>query len=181
MNRHPLTSKYAIVELERRFLATSLPTNAVRPIRISDRFICGTVLRLRKMEDAEGTAPPLFKLAQKVRPDPDDPTRVMLTNMYITAFEYDLLTALSADVLQKTRYSVAVADRFVSVDVFDGPLQGLVLVEADFGSEEEMESFAPPSFSDREVSLDDRFSGGRLSRTSAEELQKLLGQQHLGS
>jgi CYTH domain-containing protein len=128
------------------------------------------------MEDLDGTAPPIFKLAHKVRPDPDDPTHVMSTILYITAFEYDLLTAHPADVLQKTHYSLEVQDRFVFVDEFDGPLCGLVLVEADFGSEDELGAFAPPDFVVREVSHDDRFSGGRLARTSAADLRDLLEQ-----
>lgn len=174
MDRHPLTSRYAELELERRFLIASLPPKVVRPIRITDRYVQGTQLRLRKMEDLEGSAPPLFKLAQKVRPDPNDPTRISLTNLYITAFEYDLLTAHPADVLEKTHYSLQVGDRFVFVDAFDGPLKGLILLEADFGSEHEMETFTPPGFVVREVSHDDRFSGGRLANTTAEQLQDLL-------
>lgn len=174
VDRHPLTSRYAIIELERRFLVSELPPNAVRPIRISDRFIRGTSLRLRKMEDLDETAGPIFKLAQKFRLDQGDPTRVMLTNIYVERFEYELLAGLPADPLRKIRYSVDIGKRFVGVDVFDGPLEGLVMMEADFGSEEEMDSFVPPSFAEKEVSRDDRFSGGRLALTSAEELRALL-------
>jgi len=174
VDRHPLTSRYAIVELERRFLTPTLPPDVLHPIRITDRYISGTAMRLRKMEDLEGSAPPLFKLAHKVRPDPSDPTRVMSTILYITGFEYDLLSAHPAETLHKTHYSLQVGDRFVFIDAFEGPLEGLILVEADFGSEDEMNAFVAPDFVVREVSNDDRFSGGRLARMSAHDARGLL-------
>lgn len=176
MDRHPLTSRYAEFELERRFLLASLPPGVVRSIRISDRYIQSTQLRLRKMEDLDGSAPPLFKLAQKVRPDINDPTRVSLTNLYITAFEYDLLAAHPADVLRKTHYSLLVGDRLVFIDAFDGPLEGLILLEADFGSQDDMAAFTPPDFVVREVSHDNRFSGGSLASTTAEQVQSMLSE-----
>jgi CYTH domain-containing protein len=174
MDRHPLTSRYAEMELERRFLLAELPSHVLRPIRITDRYIRETNLRLRKMEDLEGSAPLLFKLAQKVRPDPEDPTRVALTNLYITPFEYDLLGVHPADVLVKTHYALHVDERYVIVNAFEGELQGLVLLEADFGSEDEMATFSPPDFVVREVSHDDRFSGGRLASTTRDKLPDLL-------
>lgn len=164
------------MELERRWLLASVPPDVVRPIRITDRYLRETNLRLRKMEDREGSAPPLFKLAQKVRPDPEDPTHVSLTNLYIGAREYELLTIHPADVLVKIHYSLHAGGRHVIVNKFEGNLEGLVLLEADCGSEDEMAAYTPPDFVVREVSHDDRFSGGRLARTTAAELQKLLGQ-----
>lgn len=161
------------MELERCFLLAELPPNVSQPIRITDRYIRKTDLRLRRMDDLEGSAPPLFKLAQKVRPDPDDPTRVALTNLYITAFEYDLLAVHPADVLAKVHYSVRLGDRYVIVNAFEGELEGLVLLEADFGSEDEMAMFPPPHFAVREVSQDDRFSGGRLATANRDEIAGL--------
>ena len=162
------------MELERRFLLASLPPNLVRPIKITDRYIRQTDLRVRKMENQEGTGSPLFKLAQKVRPDPEDPTRLALTNLYISEFEFGLLSVHPADVLEKIRYALNVGDRYVSVNAFQGSLEGLLLLEADFGSEDEMAAFSPPGFVEREVSRDDRFSGGRLARMSSEDLRQLL-------
>lgn len=174
VDRHPLTSRYAEMELERRFLVASLPAGVVRPIRITDRYIRATNLRLRRMEDLEGSAPPLFKLAQKVRPDPGDPTRVSLTNLYITAAEHHLFSSHPADVLQKIHYKLQVDDRWVIVNCFEGALQGLILLETEFGSEDEMEAFTPPAFVLREVSHDDRFSGGQLAQMTRGDLLDLV-------
>ena len=128
------------------------------------------------MEAVDDPTRVVFKLAQKVRIDDADPKRVMLTNMYITEAEHERLTSVPAAVLRKTRYSIGEAGRRVAVDVFEGPLTGLILIEADFASDEEMAAFEPPSFAGPEVSNDDRFSGGRLASTGAEELQILLAQ-----
>ncbi len=176
VDRHPLTSRYAEIELERRWLLASLPPDVVRPIRIADRYVRDTNLRLRKMEDLEGSAPPLFKLAQKVRPELQDPTRVALTNLYITALEYELLSAHPADVLVKIHYSLRAGERYVIVNAFEGHLDGLILLEADFGSEDEMAAFTPPDFVVREVSVDDRFSGGQLARMTTDEFRQLIGE-----
>lgn len=162
------------MELERRWLLASVPPDVKRAIRITDRYIRETNLRLRKMEDLEGSAPPLFKLAQKVRPNPEDPTRVSLTNLYIGVREYDLLCVHPADVLVKIYHSLHAGDRHVIVNKFEGHLEGLVLLEADFGSEDEMAAFAPPDFVGREVSHDDRYSGGGLARTTPDKVHELL-------
>ncbi|MGH2760884.1 MAG: hypothetical protein ACRDKJ_15145 [Actinomycetota bacterium] len=116
----------------------------------------------------------MFKLAQKVRYDPSDPTRVALTNLYISELEYELLAVHPADVLTKVHYSLLVDDRYVIVNVFEGALTGLVLLEADFGSEDEMARFSPPDFVVREVSDDDRFAGGRLAGTTPEAAPTLF-------
>ncbi|MFD0327121.1 hypothetical protein ACFQZC_00365 [Streptacidiphilus monticola] len=53
--------------------------------------------------------------------------------------EYKLLASLPAAVLSKTRLSVPP----LGVDVFGGPLQGLILAEAEFTTDEEAQSFVP--------------------------------------
>lgn len=49
-------------------------------------------------------------------------------------------------------------------------------MEAEFASEEEMATFSPPDLVRCEVSSDDRFSGGRLARTSTDELKRWLAE-----
>jgi CYTH domain-containing protein len=47
-------------------------------------------------------------------------------------------------------------------DVFDPPLHGLVLAEAEFATDEDMCTFEPPENIVAEVTDDPRFTGGRL-------------------
>ncbi len=162
-------TKYAVREWERRFLLAALPAAAAtRVARIADRYVDGTRIRLRRSV-VDGPAP-TYKLTQKI-PAPDG--RLSLTTtMYLDEPEYTALTALPAGTLTKTRHSVPP----LGVDVFDGPLAGLVLAEAEFAGEREAASFDPPLPVVAEVTADLRFSGGRLARTSPAELAGLLAE-----
>ncbi|MFF4660613.1 hypothetical protein [Streptomyces sp. NPDC001381] len=99
----------------------------------------------------------------------------LITNTYLSPAEYDLLASLPAAVLTKTRFSVPP----LGVDVFDGPLQGLVLAEGEFTTDEEAESFRPPPECVAEVTDDARFTGGRLVETSRQDLLQWLAEYGL--
>jgi CYTH domain-containing protein len=72
--------------------------------------------------------------------------------------EYNLLATLPAAVSSKTRLSV----HPLGIDVFDPPLHGLVLAEAEFETDELARSFRPPLEPVAEVTDDPRFTGGSL-------------------
>jgi hypothetical protein len=52
----------------------------------------------------------------------------------------------------------------------------LILAEAEFESDEEMQAFPVPSFAVAEVTRDVRFTGGRLVRSTHQDLAALLAQ-----
>jgi CYTH domain-containing protein len=127
-------AKYAHIEREVRFRLPGLPDMPAgcRVLRIDDRYLLGTRLRLRRVEEA-GQAP-LLKLGHKVRLDPATPVAVAHTTVYLTAAEYDVLAALPAHGLRKARHLAPVGDGVhVAVDVFDGALAGMVTAEIDLG------------------------------------------------
>ena len=131
---------------------------------ITDRYLVGTRLRLRRAVvpccDRE------LKLTQNVPIPRPGGIQGLITNTYLSPAEYDLLASLPAVVLSKTRFSVPP----LGVDVFDGPLQGLVLAEAEFTTDEEAQSFVPPPECVAEVTDDIRFSGGRLVEASRQDV-----------
>ncbi len=167
-NRH----KYARVEWERRFLLDRLPpqANVTRVRRIADRYIDGTNLRLRQQRDDGNEA--AFKLTQKLPTDATGARQGLITTMYLTEAEFQLLANLPAKMLTKTRYSVPP----FGIDVFEDALTGLVLAEAEFNSTEEASALSLPPFIVREVTEDPRFTGDELVRASTEELEKLLAE-----
>ncbi len=126
--REPGRGHYAHPERERRFLLCSPPVGLTDPSHIVDRYIDGTRLRLRQVT---GEGPAVYKLGQKVRPNEDDPSLVMLTNMYLTADEYERLLALPATEVRKARYTLTAGQDHSGVDVFEDRLDGLVLAEAE--------------------------------------------------
>jgi CYTH domain-containing protein len=150
-NLAPQAGKYARYELERRWLLASLPPGADAGTLIYDRYIEGTRLRLRRI-DSE------YKLAQKEAPSPPNYAVTVITNMYLSPEEYEVLAALPARELRKRRHHLG---RY-SIDVFEGALAGLVLAETEFPSEEDMRAHPDPDFAVRDVTDDVRYTGGSL-------------------
>jgi CYTH domain-containing protein len=163
--------KYALVERERRFLLAAAPAAShVREVRrITDRYLTGTRLRLRRVE-GPGPGRPEFKLTQKVPAERPGPVQGTITNTYLSRAEYDVFATLPAAVLTKTRLSIPP----LGVDVFDPPLHGLVLAEAEFTTDEAAETFEPPADIVAEVTADPRFTGGRLVRAGRADLLSWL-------
>ncbi|RAJ40158.1 CYTH domain-containing protein [Kitasatospora sp. SolWspMP-SS2h] len=163
--------KYARVERERRFLLARVPAPGAVTVarRITDRYVEGTRLRLRRVERLD-TGECTYKLTQKVPVPPGEPGAVqgLITNLYLSEQEYARLrAALPGPELTKTRLSVPP----LGVDVFEGPLLGLVLAEAEFDTAEDAETFVPPPGCVAELTDDRHFTGGRLVRTDREELR----------
>lgn len=169
--RQPGTGRYAHPECERRWLLDGPPPGLVAPRDIVDRYLDGTRLRLRRV-GGTGDEPSLYKLGQKVRADLDDPSAVMLTNIYLDEDEYDRLLVLPAAELHKTRHELERDDDRFAVDVFGGELDGLVLAEIEL--DPDTPPTLPPPRAVADVTTDDRFSGGRLARTTAADLNDLL-------
>ena len=159
--------KYALPERERRFLLAEFPADQpiARTVRITDSYFVGTRLRLRQMAQVgDGSVSVVFKLTQKVPAADGGPG--LITTIYLSEAEYKAFTSLPAQLLRKTRYSVPP----LGIDVFEPPLNGLTLAEAEFGSDEAQQAFVPPPFVVAEVTRDVRFTGGRLATTSRDEL-----------
>ena len=168
--------KYARFELERRFLLARLPEgiSEAGAWTVTDRYVTGTRLRLRRMEPPEG-GETVFKLGQKEAPSPPDFSRLTITNMYLSADEYDVLAALPARELRKRRHRLDHDGRVYSVDAFEGRLAGLVLAEVGYETTDELEAHTElPGFALRDVSHDVRFTGGALAETTAAGLAALL-------
>ncbi|SPE39001.1 conserved hypothetical protein [Candidatus Sulfopaludibacter sp. SbA3] len=168
--------KYARIERERRFLLGQFPNNVTvtRVRHIIDRYIGGTALRLRKQSEEGG--PTLCKLTQKIPARSGGAQQGLITTMYLTEDEYGVLAQLSAKTLCKTRHSVPP----LGIDVFEGELNGLVLAEAEFDSAGAADAFTIPSFVSREVSTDDRFTGGQLVRASPQDIRSWLLEYGIG-
>jgi CYTH domain-containing protein len=149
--------KYSIDELERRFLVDrrSMPVG-VNGRLIEDRYLTGTMLRLRKVT-AEGGAV-VYKLGKKY-PGTSLSSRPM-TNIYLDAAEYGALAVLPGADLVKRRYSVGGG---FGLDIFEGRLTGLILAEVSADSVAALAAIAPPGWVVREVTDDPAYAGGTLA------------------
>lgn len=166
--RAPGQGEYARPEREIRVVLARLPEGLGEGRLVDDLYVEGTTLRLRRVRDEDAV---VHKLTQKVRPDPADPSVVSITNVYVTAAEYELLAQLPGRVLRKVRREWQVDGREWAVDEFLGRWHGLVLAELELADGET----AVPEFPEAlDVTRDDRFSGGALAAASDDEVEALL-------
>ena len=172
-NREPISLKYANIENERRFLIrnpVAIPINA-RRLYIQDRYLVGTRLRLRSVE--ESGLPTVFKLGQKIRFDGGSPSENAHTTIYLSAEEFDLLAQLPANELEKVRWIDPIGNLSLAIEEFGGRLAGLVLAEVDLGTSGSMPSTFPIELSE-EVTNDERFTGGELAKKTTQQLTSIL-------
>ena len=169
IERIPGKGQYARTEREYRWLLRSLPEEVTDPVEIADLYFDRSTLRLRRARD-EATV--VYKLGQKIRHDPRQPSLVRMTNMYLSELEYEQMRHVRGNELTKTRWRWAADGTDLSVDQFDGPLRGLVLAEIELTLEEPIPELPPLAVSD--VTEDDRFSGGSLARMASPEVNDLM-------
>ncbi len=157
-------SKYARLERERRYLLQDLPeglTRASPHVQITDNYITGTRLRLRKVRDPL-TNKWIVKFTQKFAVNSSDLSRTLITNTYLNAQEAEILSVFEANEIRKNRYRFEFEGRKFGIDMFLGDLFGLVLAEVSFDDDEELESFPKPPFALVEVTNNELFTGGKL-------------------
>jgi CYTH domain-containing protein len=174
-------SKYARVERQRRYLLRDLPeglTRADHHLQITDNYVTGTRLRLRKVRDPK-TNKWIVKFTQKFAPNPEDLSRTLITNTYLNAVEAETLAIFEANEIRKNRYPFEFEGRHFSIDMFLGDLLGLVLAEVSFDNDGELDSFPNPPFAIADVTNNPLFSGGSLSELSFEDIRNEIARNGL--
>jgi hypothetical protein len=152
--------KYAWVERERRWLCDAVPMDRViRGEAITDLYVTGTQLRLREAIPLAG-GEPMRRLGRKADASP---SVRLLTSIYLAPEEFALLSSLPGLRLRKIRHYLGKVDGAeVSVDVFEGPLAGLIMAEAEFDDDAALRAWPKPDFARVEVTDDIRYTGGEL-------------------
>ena len=168
-------SKYARIERERRYLLQELPEGLSRAdphVQITDNYITGTRLRLRKVRDPR-TNKWTVKFTQKFAPNPQDFSRTIITNTYLNALEVETLSMFDdANEIRKNRYRFTYHSREFAVDMFLGDLFGLILAEISFESDDELDTFPMPPFAVADVTNHELFTGGKLSQSTFEDIRR---------
>ena len=159
--------KYARLELERRWLVD----RAERPrldgaftTLIEDRYIDGTRMRLRRMSRPD-LGETKWKLTKKY--ECDDPSARPIVTSYLTHSEYRLLRALPARELVKLRHHLELDGLWWSLDVFEGALAGLEVLEIEASDTGALAALVPPVWTTKEITHDPRYQCGSLAQTHA--------------
>jgi adenylate cyclase len=84
------------------------------------------------------------------------------TELELEAFE-DLWSLTEGRRLHKRRHVIPHGDLKIEVDVYEGNLEGLVVAEVEFGSEDEAGRFEPPEWIGEEVTGDERYLNETLA------------------
>lgn len=174
-------SKYARIERERRYLLQDLPAGLTRAdphLQITDNYITGTRLRIRKVRDPR-TNKWTVKFTQKFAPNPYDLSRTIITNTYLNALEAEVLSVFNTNEIRKNRYPFEFEGRKFAVDMFLGDLFGLVLAEVSFEMDEELDNFPKPPFALVDVTSDPIFTGGRLCELTFSDVRANISERGL--
>src|SRR6267378_5726615 len=169
-------SKYARVERERRYLLQDLPEGLSRAdhhFQITDNYITGTRLRIRKVRDPK-TNKWVVKFTQKFAPNPADLSRTIITNIYLNAIEAETLAIFEANEIRKNRYRFEFEGRQFSVDMFLGDLFGLVLAEVNFETDDELNDYPKPPFAIADVTNNELFTGGKLCQITFADIREAI-------
>lgn len=150
----------------------TIPPDTTFGADILDHYIPDTTLRLRRMQTEHEVT---FKLGQKLRVHPHETQVIFHTNLYLWEAEYMFLAStLPSHRLEKRRFRFHGGTIPMAIDQFQGPLEGLVMAEVDFGPNGDPSSFLMPSFALAEVTDDERLTGARLALTTLSHVKALL-------
>lgn len=77
----------------------------------------------------------------------------------------NLMLLVQGNVIRKTRYEIELDFGVVAeLDIYHGYLEGLVVVETEFKSEEQLKRFVVPTWFGKEVTADKRYKNKWLAR-----------------
>jgi len=160
-----------MIEREKKFLVSNIPNlTGFRHSTIKQGYISAppSPLRIRQKDDQ-------FELTKKLSLKEGNYSSAEEINLPLTESEFKKLWPLVENSLEKIRYYIGLEDGHIAeLDIFDGPLKGLFLVEVEFASEAKMNSFQPPAWFGREVTGDAFSANSFLAGKTFEEIKDLI-------
>lgn len=157
--------KYAHFERERRWLVRreARPDFAAADYTlIEDRYLAGSRLRLRRMSKPGGTWT-TCKLTKKY--EAADPSVRQIVTAYLSDEEYALFRTLPGSDVIKRRYHLQEGATGWSLDIFEGGLTGLEVLESEAADDASLAELTAPSWADREITHEAHYQGGSLAHS----------------
>jgi len=161
------------IELELTYLAKEIPKdlNKFECKRIVDIYFPKSDLdrkiRLRQNGDK-------YEITKKYPLKGRDSSVQVEETINLTKEEFEEFLVIEGLRLEKRRYNYNCNGRIAEVDVFEGDLKGLVVVDFEFQTEDEMKKFQMPNFCLVEVTQEKFLSGGSLAGKKYEDIEKEL-------
>lgn len=163
------------MEIEKKFLVSYLPDNYMEfPKKVIEQgYLCTEpVVRIRKSnEDYILT----YKSKEGLEQSQINAKVCHEVEVPLTKKSYlHLKKKIDGNLVQKIRYLLPLSSGVTAeLDLFEGTLKGLLLVEVEFKKEEEAAFFSAPDWFGEEVSNDERYTNRFLAMLqSLKELEK---------
>ncbi len=161
-------------EFELTYLARKLPTNfspATKSKEILDIYLPTSsehaILRVRKRGDT-------FEITKKVPVSGTDSSHQNENTIPLTKEEFDELATLQGKRVRKIRYNFEENGVAYEIDVFQDSLEGLVLVDVEFTSNEEKALFTPPDWVLADVTQEKFVAGGVICGKAYTDIEPFL-------
>ena len=158
------------LELEYTFLARRMPVEieGVSPKRLTDIYIPDSAtqhprLRLRQKGNS-------YELTKKTPVNEGDASAQIESTIQLDVEEFEALAKVSQKRVVKDRYAVDINGFAAEVDVFRDNLEGLVVIDFEFDSEEERAAFVRPEICLADVTQEDFIAGGILAGKSYSDI-----------
>jgi CYTH domain-containing protein len=164
-------------EIEVTYLASAIPAGLenCEHKHLSDTYFPADTIHARLRIRQKGDT---FELTKKTQVDPNDTGNQQEENIALTPEEYHALAAGNGRSVSKTRYFMPYNGSTAEVDIFEGPLAGLVVVEFEFDSVREKAVFTMPGFCLADVTQEEFIAGGVLAGKSYADLAPELDRFH---
>lgn len=154
------------MEIERKFLLKEMPGDLSKYEKkvIEQGYLCKKpTVRIRKSNEEYILT---YKSKQGVLDDANRTAKV-LNEIEVPlgkeGYEH-LKKKVDHNIIVKIRYIVPLENGLkAELDIFEGKLSGLKVVEVEFPDEETANAFVPPAWFGKDVSLDSRYTNGSLA------------------
>ena len=146
------------MEIERKFLIKEIPdlTNTVYTEIIQGYLSFDPEIRIRKDSDK-------YYITQKSN---GDIAREEIEKE-IDKITYNILSNLTKEnIINKTRYFIAVNNQIAELNLYHGELEGLAIVEVEFDSLDDASNFEIPIWFGEEVTYDESYKNKNIAKGS---------------
>lgn len=148
------------MEIEKKFTIKYMPKGyETCPYKeIVQGYLCESpVIRIRKSNDEY-----ILTYKSKIGLEKKKSKAARINNeveVVLTKQGYEhLKNKADGNLITKTRYMIPLSDgKTAELDIFHEKLEGLIIVEVEFDSEEEAINFTPPEWFDKDISFDKRY------------------------
>jgi CYTH domain-containing protein len=163
------------LELEKTYLARYLPEKLweYEHKDLLDIYVPESAehptLRIRRRGDK-------YEITKKTPVENADASQHVEHTIVLEQAEFAALAQVKGKKVHKTRYGYSYQNYMAEIDVFKDELAGLVLVDFEFETIEEMEAFKMPDFCLVDVTQEVAFAGGMLCGKKYADVEKRLSE-----